>query len=125
MASSVTYLGHWINSEGLHPTEEKIHTIQDAPAPYSQTKLKAFLGLFQFYARYIPNVTDKLSPLYYLLWKGVSWRWEAAQSTAFQQVKNLLQRINILDHYNPKKELELTCNASQYGVGAVLSHVTR
>jgi len=123
MASSVTYLGHWIDSEGLHPTEEKIRAIRDAPAPRNETELKAFLGLFQFYARYVPNVADKLGPLYYLLRKGVSWKWGATQSTAFQRAKDSLQSANVLVHYDPEKELVLTCDASQYGVGAVLSHV--
>ena len=57
---SVTYLGHQIDSQGLHPTEDKIQAIRDAPAPRNVTELKAFLQLFQFYSRYIPNVADKL-----------------------------------------------------------------
>ena len=78
MVLSVTYLGHQIDSEGLHSTEDKIRAIRDAPAPHNVTKLKAFLGLFQFYSRYVPNVADELGPLYGLLCKRVSWRWETS-----------------------------------------------
>ena len=62
MAPSVTYLGHRIDSEGLHPTEDKIRAIRDAPALRNVTWLKAFLELFQFYSGYVPNVADKLPP---------------------------------------------------------------
>lgn len=70
IAPSVTYLGHRIDSEGLHPTEDKIQAIRDTPAPHNVTELKAFLGLFPFYARYVSNIVDKLGPLYHLLQKG-------------------------------------------------------
>ena len=73
MAPSVTYLGHQIDPEGLHPTEDKIRAIRDAPPPRNVTELKTFLKLFQFYSRYVPNVADKLGLLYRLLQNGVSW----------------------------------------------------
>ena len=69
------------------------------------------------------NVSDKLGPLYQLLKKGVSWTWGPEQSSVFQQAKDLLQTNNILVHYDPDKDLVLTCEASQYGVGAVLAHI--
>ena len=78
MALSFTYLGHRIDLESLHPIEDKIWAIRDAPAPHNVKELKAFLGLFQFYFRYVPNVVDKLGSLYHLLQKGVSCRWETS-----------------------------------------------
>ena len=98
IAPSVTYLGNRIDSEGLHPTEDKIWAIRDAPARHNVTELKAFLGLFQFYSRYVPNVADKLDLLYCLLQKGVSWRWETDHSLAFQQAKESLQTNCVLVH---------------------------
>ena len=62
MAPLVTYLGHQIDSKGLHPTEDKIQAIRDAPAMHDVTELKVFLGLFQFYSGYIVNNVDKLGP---------------------------------------------------------------
>ena len=120
MALSVRYR---IDSEGLHPTEDKIRAIRDAPAPRIVTELKAFLGLFQFYSRYVPNVVDSLGPLYRLLQEGVSWRCETDHSLAFQPAKESLQTNRVLVHYDPKKELIFTCDASQYGVVTVLSHI--
>ena len=87
------------------------------------TELKAFLGLFQFDSRYLPNVADKLGPQYRLLRKGVPWKWKTGHCLAFQQVKESLQTNHILVLYDPKNKLILTCDACQYGVGAVLSHI--
>ena len=123
MAPSVTYLSHQTDLEGVYPTEDKIWAIRDPPALCNVTELKAFLGLFQFYFKYVLNVADKLDPLYHLLWKGVSWRWETDQSLVFQQAKESLQTNRVLVHYDPKKELILTCDASQYGMRVVLFYV--
>ena len=76
-----------------------------------------------FYSKYVSNVADKLGLLYSLLRKGVSWRWETDHSLAFQQAKESLQANRVLVHYGLKNELILTCEASQYGLGAVLSHI--
>ena len=121
MAPSITYLSHQIDSEGLHPIEDKIWAIRDALAPFNITELKAFLGLFQFYSRYIPNIADKLGP-YTACCGRVSLGRGKHHSLAFQQVKESLQANLVLVHYDPKKELILTCDASQYSVRAVLSN---
>ena len=53
--SSVVYLGHVIDGEGLHPTQDKLKAIQDAPRPKDVTALKSFLGLIMFYSRFMPH----------------------------------------------------------------------
>ena len=105
MAPSVTYLSHRIESEGLHPTEVKIRASRDTPTPRNMSGLKAFLGWFQFYSRYVPNVADKLGSLYHLLQKGVSWKLETDHSLAFQQEKESLWTNRVLVHYDPPKKL--------------------
>ena len=54
-SSSVLYLGHRIDAEGLHPTAEKLKAIQDDPAPKDVSKLKSFLGLIMFYSTFMPD----------------------------------------------------------------------
>ena len=73
--SSVTYLGHVIDGNGLHPTEEKLKAVKDAPRPKDVTDLKSFLGLLMFYSRFLPNHSTVLAPLNRLLKKDVEWRW--------------------------------------------------
>ena len=56
MTSSVVYLGHRIDAEGLHPVSEKVEALQDAPTPTNVSKLKAYLGLLSYYHRFLPNL---------------------------------------------------------------------
>ena len=120
--SSVTYLGHRIDRHGLHPTTEKVQAIRNAPNPTNVKELKAWLGLVNYYGRYMENLSSKLAPLYMLLKKGVKWMWNKAQEDAFIEAKEALQSDALLVHFDPNKPLVLACDASPYGCGAVLSH---
>ena len=123
MLSEVEYLGHRITAEGLRPTPEKTRAIVNAPAPQSVSQLKSFLGLVNYYAKFLPNLSSTLAPLYSLLQKYVEWSWGKDQEEAFQRAKQLLTSSNVLAHYDPTRELLLACDASPYGIGAVLSLV--
>ena len=70
MAPSITYLGHQIDAQGLHPVAEKVKALQEAPAPRKIKALKAFLGLLTYYSRFLPNLSTELAPLYVLLRKN-------------------------------------------------------
>ena len=71
---------------------------------------------------FLPNLSSTLAPLYRLLEKQAKWIWSAAQDLAFQAAKKQLTSPCLLVHYDPQKELLLSCDASPYGIGAVLSH---
>ena len=71
----------------------------------------------------MPNLSLKLSLLYILLQKKQRWEWFTPQAQAFQIAREALQNDTLLVHYDTKKSLILACDASQYGIGAVLSHV--
>ena len=72
IAPSVEYLGHVIDKNGLHPTQEKVKAIEEAHFPTSVTELRAFFGLLNYYSNFLPNLASKLSPLYKLLCKTTS-----------------------------------------------------
>ena len=122
MQSAVDYLGHRIAGDGLHPTPDKIRAITEAPAPTNVQQLRAFLGLVNYYAKFLPNLSSVLAPLYRLLQKDSKWSWGRVEDSAFQEAKSGLTSSSVLTHYDPSKELFLDCDASPYGVGAVLSH---
>ena len=61
-----------------------------------------------------------LEPLHKLLRKGHSWDWDKAQQIAFEKAKQLLTSTQVLSHYDPAKHLIMLCDASPYGIEAVL-----
>ena len=122
MSASVTYLGHCIDAQGLHPTSDKIDAIQKAPIPKNLTQLRAYLGLLNYYNRFLPNLSSELFPLYSLLRKATPWHWGPKQGDAFQKSKHLLLSSQLLVHFDHSKEILLCCDASNYGIGAVLAH---
>ena len=119
---SVDYLGHRISEKGLQPTEGKVKAISEAPAPTEVSQLRSFLGLINYYAKFLPNLATTLAPLYQLLQKGKQWAWGKSQQQAFEEAKRQLTSQNLLVHFDPSKELLLCCDASPYGIEAVLSH---
>ena len=122
MQKEVEYLGHIVDAQGLHPVEKKVKAIMDAPTPTNVTELKAYLGLLNYYNKFLPNLATLLAPLHELLRHDVSWTWQKKQEEAFQKSKNLLHSADVLVHFSTDQELVLSCDASPYGVGAVLSH---
>ena len=84
-------LGHKIDHDGLHPTDEKVREIQDAPHPTNVKELRAWLGLLNYYDRFLCNLSTTLAPLHVLLRKETKWQWGKDQNEAFVAAKNLLQ----------------------------------
>ena len=65
--TQLNFLGHSVNSQGICPLPEKVQAIQDFPQPKNQQKLREFLGLINFYHRFIPHCAHELQPLHKLL----------------------------------------------------------
>ncbi|KAG5865080.1 hypothetical protein JTB14_038365 [Gonioctena quinquepunctata] len=119
----VKFLGFLITKDGSSPTNGKIKAIQEAPAPTSKLELQAFLGMLNFFHLFLENKATVAEPLHKLLHKGVSWKWTTEEQDAFNKLKRMLSSSKNLAHYDEKKALVLTCDASPYRVGAVLSHL--
>lgn len=56
-----------IDEYGVHPVEEKVQAIKDAPPPSNVSELKSYLGLITYYSKFLPNKSDVLAPLHTLL----------------------------------------------------------
>ena len=65
MVPSVTYLGHKIDAEGVHPVQDKVKAIQEAPAPKDVNELKAYLGLLNYYHKFLRKFVFRNSTIIY------------------------------------------------------------
>ena len=86
----VEYLGHIIDEQGLHPTQDKVKAIQEAPRPHNVVELRSFLGIINYYGKFLPNLSKRLAPLYQLLKKGVKWQWNRQHDEAYAAAKSAL-----------------------------------
>ncbi|XP_032067723.1 uncharacterized protein K02A2.6-like [Thamnophis elegans] len=120
--AQIEFLGFLIDGSGIHPTAAKTKAIVEAPAPTNRAELQAFLGLLNFYAVFLPHKASVAEPLHRLLDSGAPWVWGRREASAFQAVKQLLISNDVLVQYSEHLPLVLACDASPYGVGAVLCH---
>ncbi|XP_031330712.1 uncharacterized protein K02A2.6-like [Photinus pyralis] len=117
----VEFLGYKLVEGGLQPLQSKVTEIKNAPVPRDVTQLRSYVGLLNFYSKFIPMLSTILHPLYGLLRKDVVFCWNDECQTAFDKSKELLGHCFTLTHYNPDNEIIITTDASAYGLGAVLS----
>ena len=122
-AREVYYLDYHIDAEGLHPTADKVKAIVDAPAPSDRKQLESYLGIFNFYRRFIPSASSVLEPLNRLRRANTPWVWSKLQDESFRKSKDLLLNSTVLTHFDPALPITVTTDSSAYGLGAVLSHI--
>ena len=120
---AVEYLGHQVDADGLHTLPSKVAAIVQAPEPENEQQLRSFLGLLNYYSKFISDLATILHPLNQLLRKEVRWEWTRECAEAFQRAKDSLVSSQVLAHYDPKLPIKLAADASAYGIGAVISHV--
>jgi hypothetical protein len=120
-AKEVDYLGHKISAQGISPDPTKIQSIQDWPLPKNMRHVQQFLGLANYYRRFIKNFSTIVSPLTDLTQKKNSFIWSELQNNAFNLIKKALISAPVLSHINTKAPLRIECDASQFAIGAVLS----
>ena len=74
MTKSVSYLGHRIDSEGLHLLPEKVAAVLEAPPPRDVAQLKSYLGLLFYYSKFLPNLSTVVALLNQLQRVSQSWQ---------------------------------------------------
>ena len=92
---------------------------------HAYIRTEVILGLNQLLCKFLPQLSTSLAPLHYLQRKNTKCHWRRKQQAAFEASKKLLVSAEVLVHFDVKKDLILSCDASPYGVGAVLAHRMR
>ena len=122
LAKSVEYLGHSITKDGISALPDKVEAIAKAPQPTNVQELRSFLGLLNYYGKFIRNLATILHPLNQLLQTNRKWNWTQECSDAYQLAKDQIVSAQVLTHYNPALPISMAADASAYGIGAVISH---
>ena len=102
---------------------EKIEAIRKAPAPVNQHQLGLFLGIINYYSKFISNYSTITHLLNELLKDGVEWKWSTDQQKSFNQLKDKLSSAPILTHFNEKLPLKLDTRFTIWHRRSNLAHI--
>nr|GFA95123.1 putative reverse transcriptase domain-containing protein [Tanacetum cinerariifolium] len=116
----VQFLGHVIDSKGIHVDPAKIKSIKDWASPKSPTKIRQFLGLAGYYRRFIEGFSKIAKPMTKLTQKNVKFEWGDKQEAAFQLLKQKLCSAPNLALPEGSEDFIVYYDASKKGLGAVL-----
>ena len=116
-ADSIEFLGHRISANKLEPQQDKIAAVRDLPAPTDLSGLRAALGHFSCYRKFVPHFSTIAFPHNALKKKDRPWEWGKAHSDAFGELKEQLCSAAVLKLPNPYSPFILTTDWSQRGMG--------
>ena len=121
---SLDFLGHHVDRHGITPLEEKVQAVRNFPQPQNQRKLREFIGMVNFYHRFLPHCAEMMQPLHALLSdpkdKAKQLPWNEQALTAFHSTKEALTSATLLSHPKAEAPTCLMTDASDVVVGAVL-----
>ena len=118
--SKTEFLGHIISDQGILPDPKKLQAIEEWPAPKTVTEIQSFLGLANFYRRFIRNFSHIAAPLTSLTKKDHPYNWTSVEETAFQDLKTALISAPVLAAPDPDLPYVVITDASDFAVGGVL-----
>jgi len=120
MQREVEFLGHRIGADGLRVAPDKIGAVQKWPRPRSVTEVRSFLGLGNFYRRFVKGYSRLALPLTELTKDTAVFRWGDTEQKAFEALKATLCSPPVLIIPDQTKQFALSCDACKYSIGAVL-----
>ena len=118
--TQVHFVGHVVTRAGLYPTEDKLLAIKNWPAPTDVKGVQSFLGLVNYYRKFLPNIAKTVQPLTNLTKKHVTFRWTILEQAAFDQIKQCIASAPVLIIPDYAKPFVIHTDASDIAIGAVL-----
>ncbi|CAK9814075.1 Transposon Ty3-G Gag-Pol polyprotein [Anthophora plagiata] len=127
--NEITFLGYAVNANGIKPLAERVEAVADFPKPANVTQVRRYLGMVNFYRRFMPGAAEILRPLNDLL-KGAKKgnapiTWTDQSQNALDNSKRALANAALLAHSVPDAPISLVVDASDYATGAVLQQQVR
>ena len=109
-----------ISREGIRVDQEKVRAITEMPSPQDKMGIQRLMGMVNYVAKFIPNVSEVTSPIREVLKKDVEFSWEIEQQKSFMEIKELISSASCLALNDVNKDVTLEVDACKTGVGAVL-----
>ena len=121
---SLEFLGYQVDSTGISPLKDRITAIEQTKPPTSVKEFQRFMGMINYYRRFIPNAAALLYPLFESLkGKPKSLTWTPDCQSSFKAIKKGLASATLLHHPRPGTQLSLTTDASNQANGGVLEQL--
>ena len=119
--TEINFFGFSVSASGVKPTYDKLETVMQYKEPENAKEVRSFLGLINFFGRFIQNLSAKTHILRQLTRKGAPWQWEQEHRDVFEQLKQEVCQETVLAHYDQTRETFLIVDASPIGLGAILA----
>lgn len=120
LEKTVKYLGHILTAGQISVNPAKLEALQRAPAPRNVKEVQSYVGLLNYFRKFIPSLSEKIQCLYHLLQKNTKFIWTEECEEAFVDSKQLISQDTFIKLFDPCKPTLLMCDASPIGVSAVL-----
>jgi hypothetical protein len=117
----IKVLGHIVGNGVIKPNPDKVKAIRNYPVPNSQRELRSFIGLVNYYRKFIPNLSTVAEPLFQLLRKNTPYIWTDKHTEILNYIKNKLTTDPVMQCPDFSKPFILETDASTTGLGAILS----
>ena len=122
--TELTYFGHLIGGDGIKPDPERVESLLELSRPNNVSERRTVLGMFQYLAMFVYDMSSMMKPMIELLKSDVVWSWDKVQQASFDKTKELLTTTPTLSYYDSTKPTVVSADASSYGIGVVLMQST-
>ena len=122
--SSIDLFGHHFSADGISADDKKVASLINASPPKNATEVRSFLGLAQYFARFIKDFASISAPIRQLTHQNAKWVWGPEQQHAFDCLKARMATPEVMKYFNSSLKTELIVDASPVELGAILMQVT-
>ena len=123
LQTEVLFLGHIVSAQGMKPNPRLVEAVKDWDVPRNRKDVQRFLGLCNYYRRFVPHFSNLANPLTHLTSKNVDFQWTTETQQSFDALKAALCAAPLLAYPLPEGDYILDTDASNVAIGGILSQV--